>query len=82
MNWWEQAALLSEKLATIKCDIDLQDVSLEDLRTKLDKKEAQNVLDELEFNCFTWIWTMERKKRLTCPRIFRKLQILQKHKAG
>ena len=45
----EKAALLSEKLATIKCDIDLDDVTLDHLKLDLDRKETQRVLDELEF---------------------------------
>lgn len=69
----EQAALLSEKLATIKCDIDLQDVSLEDLRTKLDKKEAQNVLDELEFKSLHLDLDGEEKEAVDVSKNFQEI---------
>ena len=45
----EQAARISEKLATIKKDIDLEDLSLEDLKTAPDMDGIRKVLLELEF---------------------------------
>ena len=44
-----KAALLSKKLATIKRDIDLGDLKLEDLAANIDNNAAAAVFDELEF---------------------------------
>lgn len=44
-----QAAFLSKKLATIKCDIDLGGLTLDDLGARIDSAEAQKVFDEFEF---------------------------------
>lgn len=45
-----QAAFLSEKLATIQCDIDLSDVTLDSLRTKIQLDETRKIFNELEFH--------------------------------
>ncbi len=45
----ERSAFLSEELATIFRDIDLRDVSLEDLKTSLKKDAVEDILNELEF---------------------------------
>ena len=45
----EKAARLSEQLATIKTDIDLGDLKMEDLRTAVDREELKAILSELEF---------------------------------
>ena len=45
----EKAARLSEKLATIKCDIPIEE-SLEDLKTNLNPVEIMKVFSELEIN--------------------------------
>ena len=45
----ERAARISEKLATIKKDIDLEGLTLEDLKTALDMDGVRRVLLELEF---------------------------------
>ncbi|MBE5963068.1 MAG: hypothetical protein E7256_17090, partial [Lachnospiraceae bacterium] len=45
----EKAAFLSRDLATIKCDIDLEDVSLESLEVHIDKEKAENEFERLEF---------------------------------
>ena len=45
----KKAALLSEKLATIKCDIDLPDITLETFRCKLDREGARTIFEDLEF---------------------------------
>lgn len=45
----EKAALLSEKLATIKKDIDLEDVTLDSLALKIDRNVAAQRFQELEF---------------------------------
>ncbi|MGN0298356.1 MAG: DNA polymerase I [Lachnospiraceae bacterium] len=45
----KEAAVLSEKLATIKCDIELPNVTLESLKTQLNLDETRRVFDELEF---------------------------------
>ncbi len=44
----EKAALLSEELATIKCDIDLGNLKLEDLRFAPERNAVQAMLDEYE----------------------------------
>lgn len=44
-----EAAFLSEELATIKCDIDLSEVTLESLRTQIQLEETRKIFDELEF---------------------------------
>ena len=44
-----EAAFLSKKLATIKKDIDLGDLTLEDLSAHIDNAAAAEVFDELEF---------------------------------
>ena len=46
----EKAARISEKLATIKKDIDLGALTLSDLRTGLDETGVQSVLVDLEFD--------------------------------
>ena len=46
----EKSARLSEKLATIKKDIDTTGVELDDLRTNIDFKNAAKVIKALEFN--------------------------------
>ncbi|MBO7363947.1 MAG: DNA polymerase I [Lachnospiraceae bacterium] len=43
-----ESAFLSERLATIKTDIDLGDLSLQDLAVKTERKAVQGVLDRLE----------------------------------
>lgn len=45
----EKAARLSELLATIKCDIELPEVTLDSLRLELNLPEARKIFDELEF---------------------------------
>lgn len=45
----EKAARLSERLATIKCDIDLSDVTLDSLKVVIHEKEWKQVFEELEF---------------------------------
>lgn len=45
----EKAAFLSEQLATIKCDIDLHEMNLEDFTLQLNIEEAKQICDELEF---------------------------------
>lgn len=45
----KEAAYLSKKLATIKCDIDLGDLSLEELSLNINRLETAKVLEELEF---------------------------------
>lgn len=45
----EQAAKLSKQLATIKRDIPLPEVSLESLKTKINKEKAKEWFDKLEF---------------------------------
>ena len=45
----EQAARISEKLATIKKDIDLEGLTLDDLKTSLDIDGTRKVLLDLEF---------------------------------
>lgn len=45
----EKAAFLSEKLATIKRDIPLDDVTLESLRTDINRQKAEEWFTELEF---------------------------------
>lgn len=45
----EKAARLSELLATIKCDIPLPDLTLEQLQLHLDRDEAKIIFEELEF---------------------------------
>lgn len=45
----KKAAFLSRELATIKCDIDLEDVTLEGLKARINTKEAAKAFDELEF---------------------------------
>lgn len=45
----EKAARLSEQLATIKCDIDLSDVALDDMKVDLKESEIKHIFDELEF---------------------------------
>ncbi|MBO4410738.1 MAG: DNA polymerase I, partial [Lachnospiraceae bacterium] len=44
----EQAARLSEKLATIRTDIDLSGLSLDDLKVRIDVQETEKILNELE----------------------------------
>ena len=46
----KKAALLSEKLATIKCDIDLPDVTLDTFRCHLDVEGARTIFEDLEFH--------------------------------
>lgn len=69
----EKAARLSEKLATIKCDIDLGDITLEDLKTSLDRKEAQNVLDELEFKSLRLDLGGEQKEEVDISQMFQEI---------
>ncbi len=45
----EKAAFLSRDLATIKCDIDLSDVTLESLEVHVDKEKAEKEFERLEF---------------------------------
>ncbi len=45
----ERAARLSKQLATIKCDIDLGDLSLAQLRVNIDLKASAAAFEELEF---------------------------------
>lgn len=45
----EEAALLSEQLATIKRDIDLKDTTLESLALRFDRTAANQKFEELEF---------------------------------
>lgn len=45
----EKAAYLSEELATIKCDIDLSDITLDDLKRTFSLEEARKIAEELEF---------------------------------
>ncbi len=45
----EKAAMLSKTLATIKKDIDLKELSLEQLRVYINKEKAQKCFEELEF---------------------------------
>ncbi len=45
----EKAAYLSEELATIKCDIALPDLKLEDLKRTFSLEEARKIVQELEF---------------------------------
>lgn len=56
----KKAAFLSEELATIKCDIPLEQ-SLGDLEVSLDPRKVQEVLDELEFASLHY-QTEEQKK--------------------
>lgn len=44
-----EAAYLSKKLATIKCDIDLEGLTLDDLKLNIDRDGAARVFEELEF---------------------------------
>lgn len=66
----EKAALLSEQLATIKCDIDLGDLTLDCLKISLDKKEAQQVLDELEFKSLHLDLDSEEKEAVDISKNF------------
>jgi len=45
----EKAAMLSKTLATIKKDIDLKDINLEQLRIQINTENAQKCFNELEF---------------------------------
>ncbi len=45
----KRAAFLSKQLATIKRDIELNGLTLEDLEVRIDTKEATRAFDELEF---------------------------------
>jgi len=49
----EKAAILSEKLATIKRDIPLNDVTLESLKLNIDRDALRKEFTELEFNSIT-----------------------------
>ena len=46
----EKAARLSEELATIKTDVDLKGLTLEDMRVFIPREKVQEVLNELEFS--------------------------------
>lgn len=46
----EKAAYLSEQLATIKRDIDLSKVTLDDLKVSIDKEKTQRMFELLEFH--------------------------------
>lgn len=45
----EEAARLSELLATIKCNIELPEITLDSLKVEINLDEIQKVFDELEF---------------------------------
>lgn len=45
----EKAARLSEQLATIKCDIELPNITLESMKVAINEEETKKVLEELEF---------------------------------
>lgn len=45
----EKAARLSELLATIKCDIEMPELTLDQLQFHLDREAAKTIFDELEF---------------------------------
>lgn len=45
----KEAAFLSKKLATIKCDIDLGSLTLDDLAVNINRAEAVSIFEELEF---------------------------------
>ena len=58
----ENAARLSEELATIKRDIDLSSVTLSDLEVRIDREEAAKILEELEIHSLSLDFSEEQEK--------------------
>ncbi len=58
----ENAARLSEELATIKRDIDLSSVTLSDLEVRIDREEAAKILEELEIHSLSLDSSEEQEK--------------------
>lgn len=55
----EKAAMLSKTLATIKKDIELKDLNLEQLRIHINTEKAQKCFNELEFKTLKMVNTAE-----------------------
>lgn len=55
----EKAAMLSKTLATIKKDIELKDINLEQLRIHINTEKAQKCFNELEFKTLKMVNTAE-----------------------
>lgn len=60
----EASAVLSEKLAVIRRDIDLSNVTLSDLETKIDQEALLSVFNELEFNSLKAEFMKEEKPKI------------------
>ena len=58
----EKAARLSEQLATIKCDIELPNITLESMKVAINEEETKKVLEELEFRSLKIDFGKEHQK--------------------